>query len=257
MGRGSSASRKSNEPSATKAVGSAMKKKAGTWEAPKGVSMLPLTLQDELANLELEIKKKMDIHLLLAERQVDQLKGLVEAALIFLPKDVQNMNVRDYVQRFGGNLNAFADHEKKRVMNVNSSRGAEAATKRRSAARKKISEVATLRAQKKGHESISSSSLLNSSTASVPSTPGPGTTLNAAQHLVSIQASRTPGGTHTNRSPVVTVWNGMTYVEMTENVVRTLDPIARETAGQQLENLSARLQKMQEQLFLKPGFRDQ
>jgi hypothetical protein len=254
MGRGSSSStsQKSNEDGASAVVQSVIKKKAGTWEAPKGPSILPLTLNQELATLELEVKRRMELHQFLAERQVDDLKSIVGTALWYLPKEVKNMNVRDYYQKFGGNLNAFADHEKKRVMNVGVSRAVEAATKRRSAARKKISELASARSQKKTNDTINSSanssSFLNLTAQTVPSTPAQGTAISSSKNLLTVQAKKTPGGNHVTGTPIVTLLLGSSYVEMTENNLGNLDSATKVSAEAQLEKMSAKLQQFQQLL---------
>lgn len=243
MGRGSSSSRNSSESAAVAGVSSAMKKKAGTWDAPKSGGLLPLTLQDELTNLELLVKKRMNVHIIQAEQEIDKVKGLITAAQISLTRDVQNMNIRDYVQRFGGNLSTFAAHEQRRVQSF-TNRAAEAATKRRSA-RKKISEMASRSHSKHANLSANSASMLNTTSAPVPSTPAHGTALSATSNLLTVQAKKTPGGSLSQGTPVVTLHVGDNELEITEATVASLDPSTAQTTQRQLEKLFAQLNKAQ------------
>src|SRR5688500_13719000 len=101
MGRGSSASRKSDENTAASHAHPSFKKKAATWEPPRGGVLVPATLGDELVDLELELQKKVLEAKIKAENSVEKLTGYLQQALMKLPKDVKSMNVREYVEKYG------------------------------------------------------------------------------------------------------------------------------------------------------------
>jgi hypothetical protein len=176
MGRGSSASRKSDENAAASQAHPSFKKKASTWEVPRSVFM-PETLADELVDLELELQKKVLEAKIKAENSVEKLTGYLQQALMKLPKDVKSMNVREYVEKYGGNLSNFAKDSSRRIDTG----------KRRSAAMKTISKFA-----KERKRDENSGSLQDTSATLIPSTPvssvrlGPG--------FLSVKTRKTPGG---------------------------------------------------------------
>ena len=176
MGRGSS-SRKSDENAAVEQAHPSFRKKAATWEAPRGGVLLPETLADELVDLELELQKKILEAKIKAENSVEKLNGYLQQALMKLPKDVKSMNVREYMEKYGGNLSNFAKASERRIDTG----------KRRSAAMRTISKLA-----KERKRDENSGMLQETSVNVVPSTPvssirlGPG--------FLSVKTRKTPGG---------------------------------------------------------------
>jgi len=245
MGRGSaSAARKSNESAAVSGIASAFKKKADTWEAPKGVPLIT-TIDDDLAQVSRDLERRARGHIMIAENSVARVHGVVMEALLRLTEPVKQMKVKDYVRNYGGNLRNFVEYEAHRVKSITSHRAADAQTKRMSA-RKAISQIATSRSHRREVDLNSSGAEAYSAVShAIPSTPAHGTSMTAASKLLTIQAKKTPGGSQTD---ILTLHLGDEDLDL-DSIPAQLDPATMETAANRLELIEAKIQAIKKSIL--------
>ncbi|KAH9254084.1 hypothetical protein BASA81_007959 [Batrachochytrium salamandrivorans] len=185
------------------------------------------TLQDELATVELDVKKRMASHLSKAESKVDELRSTMNNALLCLPREIQNMNVQEYIQRYGGSREIF-------VENALSSSRLQQVRRTQDTAKKAISRSA----QKKA--------LLSSSTLLPPNTPAQSIALQQPGSV--LQSRKTPGGTLNSK---LTVSISSQPVDLTPGKLGLLNSEQRREAAEQIDNLAAQVDRIKAMLHPK------
>lgn len=131
----------------------------------------PQTLEEELTELEQELRRRCELKMLHAEIKRDSILGVLSAQLVRIPKKIQEMNVRDFASRYGGSIAMVFEHEKKRVLATGSDdHGGTQVRKsaRKNAARSKIQQIASARTMKKGEVAFSSGLTTTTTSTSVP-----------------------------------------------------------------------------------------
>lgn len=173
------------------------------------------SLRDELATLELDVKKRMASHLSKAESKVDELRSTMNNTLLCLSREIQNMNVQEYIQRYGGSREVF-------VENALSSSRLQQVRRTQDTAKKAISRSA----QKK---------------ALPPSTPAQQSIAVQQPPSSVLQSRKTPGGTLNSK---LTVSISSQPVDLTPGKVGLMNPEQRREAAEQIDSLAAQVDRI-------------
>lgn len=185
------------------------------------------TALDALAREEENVRRKMKDLKDKAEQLAKEISWLVQDQLMYLPEEIQNMRVQDYMDKFDGNRSAFANRENNSsIARLNSSSFGKGS--HRTAIKNYLQRSAGKRNK------------------AVQMTPlNQGTAQTAASNLTTVKAHKTPGG---SSSQVVSMLVNDEEIKLTPNTLKELPAASRVNVAEQLENFEKEMERKLQQI---------
>lgn len=197
---------------------------------------------------EFDLKAMCEHHRMNAQNKGDTLVSLVQADIIRCPKNVQDMPIRDFFEKYEGSLERFLaknrdDLRKKNAATSSQISTATPATRPRSKNLQQNNNIQSI---------VKRISLKNKKSETSMQTPsGNSTKSYLLNGMASVQSKKTPGGMHTTLTPIISVAMGESRQMLDLNspsITNNLDADQRDSAVAQVERLMMKARDILERL---------